>query len=721
MNCKSVVLQTGLLVPSLIFAQQVHTDSLFQEKEIEAVTVAGIPYITELTRSVLKKTDIAKRNYGQDMPFLLNFTPSVVVTSDAGMGVGYTALRVRGSDQTRINTTINGIPLNDAESQGVFWVDLPDLASSATTITLQRGVGTSTNGAGAFGASLNIQTFDTPTDEPFAELNNSWGSFNTWKHTLQASTGKMKNGFVVDARLSKITSDGYIERAFANLIGAYLSAGYYDAKTTLRLVTLQGRERTYQAWIGVPENKLQENRRFNVYSYDNQVDNYNQNHYQAIWDHQLTKELKANLSLFYVRGFGYYEEFKEKDKFAKYGLPDVSVGSTIISESDIIRRRWLDNHFYGGIYSLDYTYQTWNFILGGGWNKYLGKHFGEIIWAEFSPHMPIRYRYYDNDAAKVDFNQFFKVANQWSLSNGRLSAFADIQYRYIGYNFLGFDQNLQNTQQDAEFHFFNPKAGLDYAWQKNRLYALWGIAHREPNRNDFVESTPTSRPKAERLNNIELGYQILWSKANLKINGFLMQYTNELILTGKVNDVGAYIRTNVPRSRRIGVEVETNVQITQKLIWQANLTVSQNKIPEFTEFVDDYDNNTQVAYTYRNVDLAFSPRLIAAQQITIKPLGEFEVNLLSKYVDKQYLDNTQNESRKLNAFFVNDLRLAYTFSSLKGVKSLRVGLLINNIFNELYEPNGYTFSYIVGGQRMWENYYYPQAGTNFLLNVSVKL
>lgn len=713
-------LSAGLLVPYWAFAQA-STDSLLQDKEIEAVTITGIPYITELTRSTLKKTELQKRNYGQDMPFLLNFTPSVVVTSDAGAGIGYTGMRVRGSDATRINTTINGIPLNDAESQGVFWVDLPDLASSAVSVSLQRGVGTSTNGAGAFGASLNIQTFDKPADEPSAELNHSWGSFNTWKHTLQATTGKMKNGFVVDARLSKITSDGFIDRAFSDLLGVYLSGGYYGNKTTLRLITLQGRERTYQAWNGIREDILKENRRFNFYTYDNQVDNYNQNHYQAILDHQISEKIKLNVSLFYVRGFGYYEEFKEKDKFSKYGLPDVIIGSDTIKKSDIIRRRWLDNHFYGSVYSLDYTHKTWNFILGGGWNRYEGKHFGEIIWAEFAQNAPIRYRYYDNDAIKVDFNQFLKVANEWNLTNGKLSAFADVQYRYIGYNFLGFDQNLQSTQQNAEFHFFNPKAGLDYAWQKHRVYALWGIAHREPNRNDFVESTPTSRPKAERLNNIEMGYQIAWKNANFKINSFLMDYTNELILTGKVNDVGAYTRTNVPRSRRIGVELESNIQLTPKIIWQANLTLSQNKIPEFTEFVDDFDNGTQEAYTYQNVDLAFSPRLIAAQQLTFKPFKEWEIGLLTKYVGKQYLDNTQNENRKLDAFLVNDLRFAYTFTPKQGLKSLQIGLLVNNIFNELYEPNGYTFSYIVGGQRFWENYYYPQAGTNFLLNVGLKL
>lgn len=706
----------GLLLPSLLCGQQ-KKDSVIQE-----VTVTGVPYITESTRSTLKKSDIEKQNFGQDLPFLLNFTPSVVVNSDAGAGVGYTGIRVRGSDQTRINTTLNGIPVNDAESQGVFWVNMPDLASSAQSISLQRGVGTSTNGAGAFGASLNIQTFSKPDNKPSAEINNSWGSFNTWKHTLQASTGLMGNKFVVDARLSQIKSDGFIDRAFSDLQGLYLSGGYYGDKTNLRLILMQGKERTYQAWFGIREDILKENRTFNPYTYDNQVDNYNQNHYQAILDHRFTNNLSLNVSLFYVRGFGYFEEFKEKDAFAKYGLPDVNIGDSTISESNIIRRRWLDNHFYGSVFSLDYEKNDWNITYGGGWNKYEGKHFGEIIWAEIAVNQNIRERYYDNDAFKVDFNQFLKVAKDWKTENGRISAFGDLQYRFVGYNFLGFDQNLQNTQQDATFNFFNPKAGVDYAFGagKHRVYTLWGIAHREPNRNDFVESTPTTRPQAERLNNVEVGYQITGKKANFKANAFLMAYQNELILTGKVNDVGAYLRQNVGQSQRLGLELEGNWQVNKYFIWQANATISQNKIKEFVEFIDDFDNGGQIEQRYQNTDLAFSPRLIAANQFIFKPAESLEIALLSKYVGKQYLDNTQNEARKLDAFFVNDLRFAYTYQPSKGLKALQLSLLINNIFNEQYEPNGYTFSYFLGGQRVWENYYYPQAGTNFLLNLGLK-
>lgn len=716
MKKNALSLFAGLLLPSLIYGQQ-KKDSLIQE-----ITITGVPYITESTRSTLKKSDIEKQNFGQDLPFLLNFTPSVVVNSDAGAGVGYTGIRVRGSDQTRINTTLNGIPVNDAESQGVFWVNMPDLASSAQSISLQRGVGTSTNGAGAFGASLNIQTFSKPEEKPSAEINNSWGSFNTWKHTLQASTGLMSNNFVVDARLSQIKSDGFIDRAFSDLQGMYLSGGYYGENTTLRFNLMKGRERTYQAWFGVREDILKENRTFNPYTYDNQVDNYNQNHYQFIIDHKISKHLSANVSLFYVRGFGYYEEFREKDAFSKYGLADVTIGDSTIAESNIIRRRWLDNHFYGTVFSLDYEKDSWNIIYGGGWNKYEGKHFGEIIWAEIAANQNIRQRYYDNDAFKTDFNQFVKVAKDWQTANGKVSTFADLQYRFIDYSFLGFDQNLQSTQQEATFNFFNPKAGIDYAFAngKHRVYTLWGIAHREPNRNDFVESTPASRPKAERLNNVEAGYQITGKKANFKANGFLMAYQNELILTGKLNDVGAYLRQNVANSQRLGLELEGNWQINKYFVWQANATLSQNKIREFVEFVDDFDNGGQIEQRYQNTDIAFSPRLIAANQFIFKPTENLEIALLSKYVGKQYLDNTQNEARRLDAFLVNDTRVSYSYKPRKGVKVLQVSLLLNNIFNEQYEPNGYTFSYFLGGQRVWENYYYPQAGTNFLLNVGLK-
>jgi len=716
MKKNALSLFAGLLLPTFMYGQQ-QKDTVIKE-----ITITGVPYITESTRTTLKKTDIEKQNYGQDLPFLLNFTPSVVVNSDAGAGVGYTGLRVRGSDQTRINTTINGIPQNDAESQGVFWVNTPDLASSAQNITLQRGVGTSTNGAGAFGTSLNIQTFGKPENKPSAEINNSWGSFNTWKHTLQASTGLMENKFVVDARLSQIKSDGFIDRAFSDLQGLYLSAGYYGEKTNLRFNLLRGEERTYQAWFGIREDILKENRTFNPYTYDNQVDNYNQNHYQAIFDHKITENLTTNVSLFYVRGFGYYEEFKEKDAFSKYGLSDVTIGDSTISKSNLIRRRWLDNHFYGTVFSLDYEKNGWNVIYGGGWNKYEGKHFGEIIWAEIAVNQTIRQRYYDNDAFKADFNQFVKVAKEWKTEKGRISAFGDLQYRFVGYNFLGFDQNLQSTQQNAEFNFFNPKAGIDYAFGqgKHRLYTLWGIAHREPNRNDFVESTPNTRPKAERLNNVETGYQITGKNFNFKTNAFLMAYQDELILTGKVNDVGAYLRQNVGQSRRIGLELEGNWQINKYFVWQANATISQNKIKEFVEFIDDFDNGGQIEQRYQNTDLAFSPRFIAANQLIFKPTESLEIALLSKYVGKQYLDNTQNEARKLDAFFVNDVRIAYTYKPTKGIKSVSIGLLVNNILNEQYEPNGYTFSYFFGGQRVWENYYYPQAGTNFLLNVGLK-
>lgn len=688
---------------------------------IEKIEVEGVPYITESTRSTLGKAEIAKQNVGQDLPYLLNFTPSVVVSSDAGAGIGYTGIRIRGSDQTRINTTINGIPLNDPESQGVFWVNMPDLASSASSIQIQRGIGTSTNGAGAFGASLHVQTYEVkPSNTPSAELNHSWGSFDSWKHTLKASTGLMKSGFVVDVRLSAIRSEGFIERAASDLRSLYLSGGYYSPKTQFRFNLMQGKEKTYQAWFGVSEEMLKTNRRFNPYTYDNQTDNYQQNHYQAIIDHSFSSFLSANVSLFYVRGLGYYEELRENEAFAAYNLPYIVLGNDTITTTNLVRRRWLDNHFYGTVYSLNYEKNNWNMVWGGGLNHYKGKHFGEIIWAKIATNSNIRERYYDNDAQKIDFNQFLKISKDFRTQAGnRLAVFADFQYRHVGYNFIGFDRNLNTTAQQVSFNFINPKAGINYSWQQHRVHLLAGIAHREPNRNDFTESTPSTRPQAEQLRNIETGYQVGNKQKNLKINAFLMQYQNELILTGKVNDVGAYTRTNVPRSHRVGLEVEGNYQISKHWIWQANATISQNKIRNFTEFLDDYDQATQQINLYRNSDLAFSPRFIAANRLTILPIENLEISLTSKYVGKQYLDNTQNENRRLKAFFVNDLRIAYVYKPVKGFRALTISVLFNNLLNEQYEANGYTFSYISENKKVTESYYYPQAGSNFMLNVGI--
>lgn len=663
----------------------------------------------------LSKADIAKNNFGQDLPYLLDQTPGVVTFSDAGAGVGYTGLRIRGSDGTRVNVTINGIPYNDTESQGTFWVNLPDFASSLDNIQIQRGVGTSTNGAGAFGGSLNIQT-TTLNDSAYLEFNNSAGSYNTLKNTFNIGTGLINGKFSFDGRLSRIVSDGYIDRASSNLKSYFLSGAYYGKSSLLRLNVFSGKEKTFQAWNGVPEAKLTTDRTFNEFTYDDQTDNYQQDHYQLLYAKTLSPKVSLNGALHYTKGSGYYEEFKNAQKLANYGINDVVIGGQTISRSNLIRRRWLDNDFYGLTYSMRYQPSTkLDFTLGGAYNEYDGDHFGEVIWAQYASNSNIRERYYFDNGFKTDFNTFIKGNYQLD----KLSIFGDLQYRNVDYSFLGFDRNGNNVTQNSKLNFFNPKVGFTYQFNtQSNVYASFAVANKEPNRNDFTDSSPESRPKAERLNNIEIGYRVKQQRFNAGINLYSMLYKNQLVLTGQVNDVGAYVRSNVAESFRNGLEIDATFALLPKLSWGATAALSANKVNNFVEFIDDYDNGGQVRNNYSKTDLAFSPSFVGSSTLSFRPINAFEVALLTKYVSKQYLDNTSNDARKLDAFFVNNLRLGYDLK-LRGVKSLGLGLLVNNVLNELYESNGYTFSYIAGGLTT-ENFYYPQAGTNFLFSVNVK-
>lgn len=678
---------------------------------------------TPTTFSNVDKSEIAKRNLGQDIPILLNFTPSVVSYSDAGAGVGYTGLRIRGSDQTRINATVNGIPLNDAESHGVFWVNMPDFASSVENVQIQRGVGTSTNGAATFGASLNFQT-DTRRDEAYAELDNGFGSFNTWRHTVKAGTGLLNNRFAVDARLSKITSDGYVDRAFSDLSSWFVSGGYYGEKSVIKLVAFSGKEQTYQSWYGLPESKLKDDRTYNFYTYDNETDNYQQDHYQLIYTGKVGSNWKTNLALHYTYGRGYYEQFRENDRFSRYNLPDVVVGDQVISRSDIIRRRWLDNDFYGFVGSVNYvsTDGKLDWIIGGGANRYDGGHFGEIIWARFAGNTNIRDRYYDNNAIKDDRNIYTKAT--YEIKPG-LNLFGDLQLRGINYSFIGVNDDLRIVDGRADYTFFNPKFGFSYEKGNQTWYASYAVANREPTRSDFTDNPITEVPRPERLNNVEAGVRAKAGSFSYNANFYYMGYRDQLILTGQINDVGAYIRENVAASYRAGIELDGAYQLSSAWTLGGNIALSQNKIREFTEYIDDYsvEDFRQETFTYTNTDIAFSPNVVASAIIEYKPTKNLSLNWLSKYVGRQFLDNTANEARSLDAFFTNDLRISYA-AAPRFFKGLEVNLLINNIFNELYEPNGYTFSYFVPGgngrELVTENFYYPQAGTNFLLGLRMK-
>jgi iron complex outermembrane recepter protein len=664
----------------------------------------------------ISKEELEKNNLGQDLPFLLNQTPSVVVSSDAGNGIGYTGIRIRGSDPTRLNVTINGIPYNDPESQGTFWVNLPDFASSVDNIQIQRGVGTSTNGAGAFGGSLNIQT-TTKQDSAYAELNNTFGSYQTLKNTINAGTGLINNKFSFDGRLSRIKSDGYIDRGSSMLKSYFLSGAYYGKKDLIRVNVFSGSEKTYQAWNGVPENLLKTNRTFNGFTYDDQTDNYTQDHYQFLYSHTFSDKFSANTALHYTYGRGYFEEFKEDQKLENYGINPAIVGASTIDRSDLIRRRWLDNNFYGLTYSLNYNpSKELIFTLGGAYNEYDGDHFGEVIRGQFVPIGNTISPYYKGNGFKKDFNTYAKA----DFELGKLKLFADLQYRSVSYRVNGTDKNRMNLDQEDLLHFFNPKFGLSYTLNSmNNVYASVAVANKEPNRDDYINSTPANRPLSENLLDIEAGYRLGGSRINAGINAYGMIYRNQLVLTGKVNDVGEYIRQNVEDSHRYGIEADTRLQINNKLAWTVTASISDNKIKKFTEYVDDYDNGGQIVNNYKNTDLAFSPNFIGSGELSWQAHKKTEIALLSKYVGKQYLDNTSNSQRSLDAFFVNDLRLRYN-TSFKGVKNIGITLMVNNVFSELYEANGYTFSYLYGGDFTTENFYYPQAPRNFLLALGLK-
>jgi iron complex outermembrane receptor protein len=726
-----------------------NTDTLSNKKELQEVVVSGIKATEKnpVTFTNLNKKEIEQQNFGQDLPFLLNLTPSTVVNSDAGAGIGYTGIRIRGTDPSRTNVTINGVPVNDAESHGTFWVNMPDFASSAQSIQVQRGVGTSTNGAGAFGASINIQT-DALNQEAYGEVANSYGSFNTWKHTVKAGSGLLDNGWAFDARLSKITSDGFIDRGASDLKSFFVSAAHYGEKSLLKLNVFSGTEKTYQAWNGIPEARLKGDaqamndlagnlglnqtdldhmlasgsRTYNQYTYPNQTDNYQQDYYQLFYTYLFGKHLKANIGLHYTYGRGYYEEFRRNEKFSTYKLQDsITVDGNTLKRGDFVRRRWLDNDFYGTVFSFVYDRNKLNITVGGGLNRYDGRHYGELIWSQYALGSSINDRFYDGTSTKTDMSFYGKASYQLTT---KLVGFVDLQGRTISYKLNGVDLNsgvYLPYDFNLTYTFFNPKAGLTYDIGANaNVYGYVGVANKEPVRNDIIQASTTSIPRPERLINYELGYRKSWKKSAVSANLYYMDYKDQLVSTGEVNDVGAYNRVNVASSYRAGIELTGGLQLLQNLRWQATLTYSQNKIKAFTEYLDNWDDYTQIKIAHSNTAIAFSPDWIGSSLFSYTIINGLNIDLISKYVGAQYLDNTQNENRKLNAFFVNDIRAAYEFKVTKLFSAVRLGVQVNNILNVKYEPNGYTFSGSMGGTRYDFNYYYPQAGTNVLTSLTLK-
>lgn len=679
----------------------------------------------------LSQYELERRNLGQDIPFILDQTPSIVSSSDAGTGIGYTSLRIRGTDANRINVTINGIPLNDAESHGVFWVDLPDLASSLENIQIQRGVGTSTNGAGAFGATINLQTTRLNL-QPYAELNSSYGSFNTFKGNVKFGTGLIKNKFTFDGRISRIYSDGFIDRAFANLKSFYLSGGIYNPKSFLRFNVISGWEETYQAWYGSPKAALDTNRTYNPYTYENEIDHYEQAHYQLIYSKEFSKKLILNFALHYTRGKGYFEQLQEarnyyhQTSFAHYGLENVILGNDTVTNTDLIRRLWLDNHFYGITYSLSYRKNKFDFILGGAWNNYIGDHFGRLIWARYASNSNIRKEWYNNNGEKQDFNFYGKL--NLRLTNS-INLFADMQFRRISFKVDGNENGLNDIGLSPEFNFLNPKVGIFYKPREDQnIYFSVAIGNREPNRDNFVDAKAAglTEPTAETLIDYELGYQYKNPRISMAANLYYMDYNNQLVTTGEINYVGMPIMTNVPESYRAGIEIEVNVNPVSNIQWSLNTTLSRNKIKDFYEKIELYDDMTNwtfLGHKSQNLgetDLSFSPGIIINSYLAYEVVKNLSIEWISKYVGDQYIENTSNPDRKLDAYFLNNTIVSYNFKS-KLINEAKVRFMVNNIFNHEYETNAWVYRATFNdGSEFADFGYFPQAGINYLLGLSVK-
>lgn len=697
-----------------------------EEVVVLASRVAGN---SPVTFTNIEKEQIQKSNFGNDIPFLLATTPSLVATSDAGAGIGYTGLKIRGTDITRINVTLNGVQWNDPESHSVYWVNLPDLASSIESIQIQRGVGTSSNGAAAFGGSINIQTQSLRAD-PYAEISSIMGSFNTFKNAISVGTGLIDGKFTLDGRFSKINSDGYVDRATSNLESVYFLAGYFTDKTLVKFNMISGREKTYQAWNGAPYDSLFTNRTFNpsglyyngdgsIGYYDNETDNYKQDHYQFTCSRTLNRKMIMNLTAFMVKGFGYFENMKQNQKFSNYGLSDFIIGNDTIKRTDLVRRKYLDNAFYGGNFSFKYQHsQTLQSIIGGGYNYYDGNHYGKIVRADFGENIPEDFLWYQNNGIKKQYNLFGKVNYE---HNQRFNLFAEMQLRAINYSINGIHDNLLDISQKHDYLFVNPKAGFVVPVNKrNQVYFSAAIANREPTRTDLKDADLDNQPKEELLLNIEAGHTYTSNDFRFHTNLFFMDYKDQLVMTGKINRVGDPVFTNVPNSYRAGVELAFGWKPTSNLNWQANLTLSKNKILNFTEYVDNWSPPfLQIETDLGTTDISFSPSVTGSSILSYRILEGFDVALISKYVGKQYIDNTSNDDRKLDPYFVNDLMFRYSIST-GFIKGIDLSFTVNNIFDRKYITHAWIYRYFEDGGEYHQDGYFPQAGINILGGVFLK-
>jgi len=736
---KRISIAILLTLPFLSIAQKQDTIPLSQILEEIQITGVNAGEKTPVSYTNISESEFEKNNLGQDLPYLISLTPSVVSSSDAGAGIGYTYMTIRGSDASRINVTVNGIPLNDAESQGVWWVNMPDFTSSVSNIQIQRGVGTSTNGGSAFGGSVNLNTNGLKSKK-YVTLNNSVGSYNSLKNNIEFGTGLINGKWSFDGRLSSITSDGYIDRASSDLKSSYFSGGYYGETQSLKAIVFTGHERTYQAWNGVPQSFLDSLPTFNPYNYEDEVDDYRQTHFQLHYNKQLNANTFLNFATHYTKGAGYYEQYKgdkynsllnygSEEDLADYGINNSIVNGDTITTTNLIRRKWLDNDFYGVTFSANHSTKKMNFILGGAANTYLGNHFGKVIWSELYADMD--HEYYRNEATKNDQNIYLKT--DYSITE-KFNLFADLQTRSIQYNFEGLNDDGTAAEQSVNLNFFNPKFGTFYSLNNNNtFYASYSVANKEPNRNDYVESSPSSRPKHETVYDTEVGWKFNTKNISLGINLYHMDYNNQLINTGEINDVGYSVHSNIKESYRKGIEVAYGVKITKNLNWNANFTLSENKIVEHTEYIDNWETGGKLEVNYENTDISFSPNIIAKSEINYN-LKNLNASWIFKYIGKQYIDNSESAERMLDAYSVSGLLFSYSLN-FKNIKEAKISLQVNNLMNNSYSNRAWVYRFISDG---WnpigsdpytnadtDGYnmigYFPQATRNYMLGITLGL
>lgn len=733
---KVSVLAVCLAISAVAYAKEPEgVDSLKIARDIPldevVVTATKVTKETPVAYSEISQKELNRRNDGQGIPFQILQLPSVIMTSDAGTGIGYSGFRIRGTDANRINITLNGVPMNDSESHTVFWVNMADIASSIDNVQIQRGAGTSTNGVAAFGATVSLQT-EKPDLKPYAEYSVSAGSFGTLRHTAKGGTGLIGNHFVFDARYSDIQSNGYIDRAKANMHSYFASAAYYGQNTLIRFQAFGSGEKTYQAWNGVPSDMLKTNRTYNScgeYSdnkvtkyYDNQTDNYWQRHYHLTASQRLSDLWNMNITLHYTQGEGYYEDYKAKAKYKSYKLPPfVTPEGKTLKKSDLVRRKWLDNDFYGAIYSANYHSEKLQFSLGGAINRYDGDHFGRVIWVKQANVLPMPdYEYYRNRGDKLDYNVYAKATYRVLPS---VSVYADMQYRGIDYSIKGSDDKAgENVNIEKNWNFFNPKAGMHFRQGDHNAFASFSVAHREPNRDNFTEAGPNERPRHETLFDYEAGYSYTHPRFHAGVNLYFMDYKDQLILTGKISEIGEALTSNIKDSYRMGIELTGGIKITSWMNWNGNLTLSRNKIKGFTENISVYDADwNYIREDHNNLgttDIAFSPDLIANSMFDFVWKG-FSASFNSHFVGRQYIDNTSSRDRSIDPYFVNSLRIGYAFTP-RFMKEVSIDVTINNLFNEQYETNAWVYSAIVDGKRYKEDGYFTQAGTHAMARVTFK-